>query len=465
MASMEPRRHITGVVVSAGKMIKTVKVRVPKQVWNKRLQKYYSEPQTLLVSDPTNSTREGDVVTLEGGRRISKHVRHVVAGIIAPMGVPLSERAHIPSAAERLAAVEAKRVAKDLRQAARGRWPALVRVREREARQAASLSLEEAASSMTLDSFVKMYRKKKPEEGAAESLVLDFLCLAKYKVLQGEVPLHAQVAALAEVKGKLVRERAKLEEQLNAGIFKRTGRDITLSEREEMSKQKLQLWQQIHQIERSISHFNSYVKEVNPKNETRRQELKNNPIEWYDLVMILNMTHWEQNIAALDLWGRAMLEEAAKRDVGDISRRAGLARADSKNLRGATLHESNGEDHALAAATESLGLESKLQDKAVGESNTTEQPEPIVNTPELEVETRHQEMQSDFTSEEGLSPSVGEPHVEHTMEQKEEVARNLQEDIEKPSEAEAHVEQQPAEAEQEKEERKSGGFWNLFRRK
>lgn len=47
MASVEPRRHITGVVVSAGKMINTVKVRIPKQVWNKRVQKV-SNPYLFL---------------------------------------------------------------------------------------------------------------------------------------------------------------------------------------------------------------------------------------------------------------------------------------------------------------------------------------------------------------------------------------------------------------------------------
>jgi small subunit ribosomal protein S17 len=40
MASVQPTaRQLTGVVVTAGKMMKTVKVQVPKQKWNKRIQK------------------------------------------------------------------------------------------------------------------------------------------------------------------------------------------------------------------------------------------------------------------------------------------------------------------------------------------------------------------------------------------------------------------------------------------
>jgi ribosomal protein S17 len=45
MASVQPTyRQITGVVISAGKMMKTVKVQVPKQKWNKHIQKVYIVP-------------------------------------------------------------------------------------------------------------------------------------------------------------------------------------------------------------------------------------------------------------------------------------------------------------------------------------------------------------------------------------------------------------------------------------
>lgn len=41
-SKVEGHREIVGVVVSAGKMDKTVKVRVPKQVWNRRIRKVRS---------------------------------------------------------------------------------------------------------------------------------------------------------------------------------------------------------------------------------------------------------------------------------------------------------------------------------------------------------------------------------------------------------------------------------------
>ncbi|KAF2402168.1 nucleic acid-binding protein, partial [Trichodelitschia bisporula] len=109
-------RQAAGVVVSAGKMMGTVKVRIAKQVWNKRVKKYYNDYDTVMVSDPASSTREGDVVTVRRTQRISQHVRHVVAGIVAPMGTPISSRPSVPSEEVLTARREAKRAAKDERQ-------------------------------------------------------------------------------------------------------------------------------------------------------------------------------------------------------------------------------------------------------------------------------------------------------------------------------------------------------------
>ncbi|KAI9787030.1 MAG: hypothetical protein M1835_002876 [Candelina submexicana] len=107
--------QIAGVVVSAGKMMKTVKVRVAKQAYNAHIRKNYRSSINHLVADPNSSLREGDVVSISPGWRTSKHVRHVVTSIIAPFGPAIDERPPIPSEEERLAKRAEKRTAKDER--------------------------------------------------------------------------------------------------------------------------------------------------------------------------------------------------------------------------------------------------------------------------------------------------------------------------------------------------------------
>jgi small subunit ribosomal protein S17 len=139
-------RELHGVVVSAGMMDKTVKVRVGGQKWNSFLKKvglslfltpflhclclafppdtmltnpvprpqFFDDPKTHLVHDPANSLRLGDVVAITPGWRVSKSKRHVVKHIIAPgSGVPIDGRTAIPTAEARHAEREAARKAKD----------------------------------------------------------------------------------------------------------------------------------------------------------------------------------------------------------------------------------------------------------------------------------------------------------------------------------------------------------------
>lgn len=54
MAAVQRTKQLTGVVVSAGKMMKTVKVQVPKQKWNRRIQKVCSLSFTTTVLEPIN---------------------------------------------------------------------------------------------------------------------------------------------------------------------------------------------------------------------------------------------------------------------------------------------------------------------------------------------------------------------------------------------------------------------------
>lgn len=123
-------------VVSAGLMHKTVKVRMVKQEWNRKLRKvpfpppptsstpshtpqYFQRPSHALVRDPNSSLRTGDVIRLAPERH-STHVRHVVASLIAAFGPPASDRPPILSAEQRVALAAQKNEAATLRRARRG---------------------------------------------------------------------------------------------------------------------------------------------------------------------------------------------------------------------------------------------------------------------------------------------------------------------------------------------------------
>ncbi|KAF6789333.1 ribosomal protein s17 [Colletotrichum sojae] len=112
-------RELHGVVVSAGHMQKTVKVRVGGQKWNQKVQKMFTKPHNYLVHDPNSSLRTGDVVSIVPGWRTSLRKRHVVKSIIAPYGTPIEERPPVPTEEERLAVLIQKREAKENRREAR----------------------------------------------------------------------------------------------------------------------------------------------------------------------------------------------------------------------------------------------------------------------------------------------------------------------------------------------------------
>ncbi|KAI1751122.1 hypothetical protein F4782DRAFT_531886 [Xylaria castorea] len=113
-------KEMHGIVVSAGLMDKTVKVRLGGQRWEQRVHKWFKEPRYKLVHDPCNSLRQGDVVAVTPSWRESQHVRHVVKHIIAPYGgVGIDERPPIPTMEERAAERVAKREAQAKRRALR----------------------------------------------------------------------------------------------------------------------------------------------------------------------------------------------------------------------------------------------------------------------------------------------------------------------------------------------------------
>ncbi|KAH7015097.1 hypothetical protein EDB80DRAFT_325124 [Ilyonectria destructans] len=118
-AARRVTHELHGVVVSAGLMQKTVKVRVGGQKWNKIVNKWYADPKHYLVHDPNSSLRTGDVISIVPGWPTSQHKRHVVKHIIAPFGVPIEERPPVLTLEERIAEREAKKATKDERRAAR----------------------------------------------------------------------------------------------------------------------------------------------------------------------------------------------------------------------------------------------------------------------------------------------------------------------------------------------------------
>ncbi|CAG7565336.1 unnamed protein product [Fusarium equiseti] len=118
-AARRVTHELHGVVVSAGLMEKTVKVRVGGQKWNKIVNKWFADPKHYLVHDPNSSLRTGDVVSIVPGWPTSQHKRHVIKEIIAAHGVPVHERPPVPTMEERIAEYEAKKAAKDERRAAR----------------------------------------------------------------------------------------------------------------------------------------------------------------------------------------------------------------------------------------------------------------------------------------------------------------------------------------------------------
>ncbi|KAF2652286.1 nucleic acid-binding protein [Lophiostoma macrostomum CBS 122681] len=119
-----------GVVVSAGKMSKAVKVRIAGQEWNKHIRKYFPSPRTYLVADPNSSLVEGDVVRIQSGWRTSKAIRHVVTAIVAPFGPPVEDRPPVLTEEQRMAERLKHRLAKDVRSKERGRMTSVWRLKE-----------------------------------------------------------------------------------------------------------------------------------------------------------------------------------------------------------------------------------------------------------------------------------------------------------------------------------------------
>ncbi|RKF58802.1 putative ribosomal protein s17 [Golovinomyces cichoracearum] len=103
-------RSIPAVVISAGLMQKTVKVRIGVQQWDSLIKKNFNRSRNVLVHDPNDSLRTGDIISISPGWRISKSVRHIVDKLVAPFGTPAEERPPILTFRERMNQREEKRL-------------------------------------------------------------------------------------------------------------------------------------------------------------------------------------------------------------------------------------------------------------------------------------------------------------------------------------------------------------------
>ncbi|GEQ72633.1 hypothetical protein JCM33374_g6320 [Metschnikowia sp. JCM 33374] len=76
-----PRQNFVGLVVSQGKMAKTVKVRVQSKAYDKRVHKDVLKRKDYLVHDEGNLCKEGDLVRIEEIPKISARKYFAIAEI------------------------------------------------------------------------------------------------------------------------------------------------------------------------------------------------------------------------------------------------------------------------------------------------------------------------------------------------------------------------------------------------
>lgn len=80
------RQSFTGLVISQGKMSKTIKVRVKKIKYNRVVHKDIVEYKDFMVHDELNKCQEGDVVRIQYVRPLSAKKRFAVAEIMKYKG-------------------------------------------------------------------------------------------------------------------------------------------------------------------------------------------------------------------------------------------------------------------------------------------------------------------------------------------------------------------------------------------
>ncbi|KAK9240361.1 hypothetical protein V1525DRAFT_227992 [Lipomyces kononenkoae] len=90
------RQNFVGLVISQGKMAKTVKVRVQIPVHNSRYKMVVNKRRDFLVHDEGDICREGDIVRIESTRPLSARKFFAVAEIKTAYGQELQKYQNYP---------------------------------------------------------------------------------------------------------------------------------------------------------------------------------------------------------------------------------------------------------------------------------------------------------------------------------------------------------------------------------
>lgn len=81
-----PKREFVGIVLSAGKADKTIKVKVETLAMHPKYKKYIKRSKNYLVHDPENRAKIGDKVLIREGRPFSKLKRFYLVDVLSKKG-------------------------------------------------------------------------------------------------------------------------------------------------------------------------------------------------------------------------------------------------------------------------------------------------------------------------------------------------------------------------------------------
>jgi small subunit ribosomal protein S17 len=117
------RQTFTGLVISQGKMNKTIKVRVQKKKFNRVVHKEILEYRDFMVHDELNKCQEGDIVRIQYVRPLSARKSFAVAEVMKYKGTEwMKYQAEAPDkvAREELEKIEEYKKEREIRMAAQG---------------------------------------------------------------------------------------------------------------------------------------------------------------------------------------------------------------------------------------------------------------------------------------------------------------------------------------------------------
>lgn len=140
-----------GVVISQGKMDKTVKVRIRNTNWNRHVSKYIVSHRNMLVHDELNKCREGDVVRIQYVRPLSPKKSWAVAEFMKLQGSSWEKyQQEIPSEVRReeIQKLQEFQVLRRLRDAHHGEDPVVTELRANGGEEKVSLEIDENWASI-----------------------------------------------------------------------------------------------------------------------------------------------------------------------------------------------------------------------------------------------------------------------------------------------------------------------------